>query len=85
MCNHPETLSQWAHEVSTHLPNLSRSQAMGLAMYSYATVVLRCCGLSVVSMFWAEWLKQKPNTVRQRLREQLFRAPVTVDCGLVGE
>lgn len=75
MCNHPESLSQWAREVSTQLPHLSRCQAMGLAMYSYATVILRCCGLSVVSTFWAELLEQKPNTVRQRLREKLYDAP----------
>jgi hypothetical protein len=48
---------------------------MGLAMYSYATVMLRCCGLSVVSTFLAELLGQPPNTVRQRLREKLYDAP----------
>ncbi len=75
MSNHPESLSQWASEVSKHLPHLSRCQAMGLAMYSYATVMLRCCGLSVVSTFLAELLEQPPNTVRQRLREKLYDAP----------
>lgn len=75
MCHHPESLSQWAGEVSKHLPHLSRCQALGLAMYSYGTVVLRCCGLSMLSTFWAELVDQKPNTVRQRLRETLYDAP----------
>jgi hypothetical protein len=44
-------------------------------MYSYATVILRCCGLSVVSTFLAEMLGQQSNTVRQRLRESLYDAP----------
>lgn len=75
MCNHPESLSQWAGEVSTHLPQLSRCQALVLALYSYGTVVVRCCGLSVLSTFLAELVGQKPNTVRQRLRETLYDAP----------
>lgn len=75
MCHHPESLSQWAGEVSKHMPHLSRGQALVLAMYSYGTVLLRCCGLSMISTFWAEVLEQKPNTVRQRLRETLYDAP----------
>jgi hypothetical protein len=74
MCHHPDSLSQWAYEVSTHLPGLTRCQAMVLAMYSYGTVILRCCGLSVISTFWAEVRGQSPNTLRQRLRESLYDA-----------
>lgn len=74
MCNHPESLSQWAREVSKHLPHLSRCQAMVLAMYSYGAVILRCCGLSVISTFLADLLGQSPQTLRQRLRESLYDA-----------
>lgn len=75
MCNHPESLSQWVGEVSKHLPHLSRCQALVLAMYSYGTVILRSCGLSMISTFLAELLEQKPTTVRQRLRETLYDGP----------
>jgi len=74
MSHHPTSLSQWEREVSTHLPQLSRSQARVLAMYSYATVVLRCCGMTTIAMFLANLQGGSWSTMRQRLREGLYDA-----------
>jgi hypothetical protein len=45
---------------------------MVLAMYSYGTVLLSNCGMSGVAYLWSELLRQRENTVRQRLREYLY-------------
>jgi hypothetical protein len=74
MSYHPPTLSQWVEEVSTHLPHLSKRQAMVLALYSYATVVLRNCGMTQISTFLGGVLGKKANTVRQQLRESVYEA-----------
>jgi hypothetical protein len=58
----------------THLPHLSKTQATGLALWSLGMVLARSCALTAVSAFLAEGLKQKENTVRQRLREWCYEA-----------
>lgn len=70
----PEELKQWAAEVSTHLPNLSRTQAFVLAMYSYGMAVMGRCGQTHIALFLAGMMSQKPSTVRQRLREWTYEA-----------
>lgn len=67
-------LSQWTREVSSHLGHLSRSQAGGLALYSYAVMLTQSCGLSQVAYFLGQLLGQRENTVRQRLREVCYEA-----------
>ncbi len=74
MSRHPEALSQWAREVSTYLPHLSKPQVMVLAMYSFGMVVLRSCGISSIAYFLAVMLGQEEATVRQRLRESTYDA-----------
>ncbi len=65
------TLDPWHATIMTHLPHLSKTQAAGLALWSLGMVLARSCALTAVSAFLAEGLKQKENTVRQRLREWL--------------
>jgi len=69
-----ETFDPWRSTIMTHLPHLSKSQAMGLALWSLGMVLVRSCALSAVSAFMAEGLRQKDNTVRQRLREWCYEA-----------
>lgn len=66
---HPEGLKQWIQEVSSHMGHLSKSEVMVLALYSFGMVLSRCCGLSTIVYFLGMLLEQKPNSLRQRLRE----------------
>ena len=68
------TFDPWRSTIMTHLPHLSKTQAMGLALWSLGMVLARWCALSAVSAFLAEGLRQKDNTVRQRLREWCYEA-----------
>lgn len=56
-------------EVSTQMPRLSQPQARVLALWSFSLVMCRTCSLSSCSLFLAELLTVKENTMRQRLRE----------------
>ena len=62
-------LSQWTATVSTQLPQLSRSQATVLALWSYGIVCTQCCGLTTVAAFLAALCAVREHTVRERLRE----------------
>src|SRR5579859_3126135 len=71
---YPRELLDWVEKVSSHLRHLSKSQAQVLSWYSLAVTLVQSSGLSQVSYFLAQWLGQKENTVRQRLRESLYDA-----------
>lgn len=66
-----EELRQWTRKVIAKMPHLSKSQAVILAMWSFGIVMTQSCGLTTVSVFLAELLGKKENTVRQQLREWL--------------
>jgi hypothetical protein len=68
------TFDSWRSTIMTHLPHLSKPQAIGLALWSLGMVLARSCALTAVSTFLAEGLQQKENTVRQRLREWCYEA-----------
>jgi len=65
---------QWTEVVTTHLPHLSKPQAAVLALWSLGMVLARSCALSAVSLFLAQGLERKSNTVRQQLREFCYEA-----------
>jgi hypothetical protein len=65
---------QWTEVVTSHMPHLSKSQAGGLALWSLGMVLARSCALTAVSLFLAEGLERKANTVRQQLREWCYEA-----------
>jgi hypothetical protein len=67
--SHPEKLKQWRAEVSTHMPHLSRTEAVVLALYSYGMAMTKRCGLTTIVTFMSMLLSDNPNSVRQRLRE----------------
>lgn len=71
---HPEGLKQWAQEVSIHLAHLSNPQAMTLALYSFAMVMTKCCGLTTIVTFLSLLLSESPQNLRQRLREWNYDA-----------
>jgi len=62
-------LCEWTEVVSSQLPNLSRSQARVLALYSYGLVIVQSCGLTRIAVFLGLRLGRKENSVRQQLRE----------------
>lgn len=76
---HPEELKQWAAELSKNLPQMSKSQAFVLSLYSFATTVLGFCGLESVSEFLGELYQSEPNNFRQRLRE--WYCPKAIKAG----
>jgi hypothetical protein len=55
-----------------HLPHLSKTQAVGLALYSLGMALVRSCGQTTIALLLAGMLAQKPSTVRQRLREWTY-------------
>jgi hypothetical protein len=65
---------QWTEVVTTHMPQLSKPQAAVLALWSLGMVLARSCAVSAVSLFLAQGLERKPNTVRQQLREWCYEA-----------
>ena len=65
---------QWTEVVTRHMPHLSKPQAAVLALWSLGMVLARSCALTAVSLFLAEGLERKANTVRQQLREWCYEA-----------
>jgi hypothetical protein len=74
MSNLP-AIESWIATVIKHMPQLSKPQAVVLALWSFGMMIARSCGLSSVSVVIATLLGQKENTVRQRLREWYWDAP----------
>jgi hypothetical protein len=60
--------------VSSHMPHLSKPEAMGLALWSYGIALTRTCGRRTVALLLAMLLGQKLGTVEQRLREWCYDA-----------
>lgn len=71
----PDALSEWTTTVSTNLPNLTKPQAVVLALWSFGIAFTRCCGRRTVATFLALLRKQKVDTVEQRLYEWCLDAP----------
>ena len=59
------SLAHWEAEVTTHMPHLERSVVRILAWYSFGMVIAQSCGGTTVSVFLAQLLDMKENTVRQ--------------------
>jgi hypothetical protein len=62
-------LKQWSCIVSRQMAHLSIPQAIGLATWSFGMVMTKSSSLTQVSRFVAAVNDEKPNTVRQRLKE----------------
>jgi hypothetical protein len=69
-----QAVYQWTEVVTTHMPHLSKPQAIVLALWSLGMVLARSCALTAVSLFLAQGLNRKANTVRQQLREFCYEA-----------
>ena len=67
----------WLQIVTTKLSHLSKPQAVVLAMWTFAMVMTGSCGLTTVSVFLATVMRQKENTVRQRLKESISYESMT--------
>ena len=62
-------LKQWNRIVSAHFPHLSLPQVTGLSLWSFGMVLTRSSSLNRVSEAIAYLNQERPNTVRQRLKE----------------
>jgi hypothetical protein len=62
-------LKAWNRIVSQQFHNLSISQVTGLSLWSFGIALTQSCSLSRVSKSIAELNEERPNTVRQRLKE----------------
>ena len=69
------SVDQWRTTIMQHLPQLSKSQATVLALWSLGMVLARSCALTAVSAIVAAVEGRKENTIRQRLREWYSEAP----------
>lgn len=68
MCRQ-EALSAWIAELESAFAHLSRPQVKVLAQYSLGMVLAGRCGLCSVSLVLSQWMGQKFNSVRERLRD----------------
>jgi hypothetical protein len=59
---------QWLMSIRTHLPHLSKPQAIVLALWSFGMGLARSCALTAVSTLLAAGLQRKDYTVRQQWR-----------------
>jgi hypothetical protein len=67
-------LKDWSCIVSQQMNHLSLPQVAGLATWSFGMVMTKSSSLSQVSNFIAKVNGEKPNTVRQRLKEWYLEA-----------
>lgn len=65
----PQAYQEWLKIVFKKMPHLTKSQAIGLAMWSFAIAITHSCGLSTVTVFLAQILTRKENNVREQLRQ----------------
>jgi len=72
--SYPEELDYWTKELSTEFPQLSRTQANVLALYSYGMAMTHHCGQTIVTTFLALLLRISAQNLRQRLREWNYEA-----------
>ena len=64
-----QQLKQWSIILSEHMPHLSIPQLQGLATWSFGMVMTNSSSVDRISEFIAILNEEKPNTVRQRLKE----------------
>jgi hypothetical protein len=67
--SHHTRLSSWNQQVSSAFAHLSKTQALGLALWSAGIALTGCCGLVQISALLAAVLEQRELSVLQRLRE----------------
>lgn len=73
--SHSPRLSTWNQQVSSAFAHLSKTQALGLALWSAGIALTGCCGLVQISALLAAVLEQRELSVLQRLREWYLDAP----------
>jgi hypothetical protein len=76
-CQKP--LYSWIEQVVTAFPQLSRPQAMVLALYSFGAILAQRCGLNSVAAVLTPLLDLGYSTIRSRLQE--FYQPASAKSG----
>lgn len=67
-------LDNWTNIITQHLTNLTKPQAVVLAMISLGMIAAQSCALSAISSKLAMSLKVKYDSIRQRTREFCYDA-----------
>jgi hypothetical protein len=70
-------IDQWRTPLMQHMPQLSKPQATGLALWSLGMVLARSCALTAVSAIVAAVEGRQEHTRRQRVRAWYDEAPAT--------
>ena len=70
-----QPLYQWSNRVASQFPELPRTTAFVLALWTFGMVLAHSCALTAVALHLAPLLGQAANTLRQRLREFYKPAP----------
>ena len=69
MVNSPQAYQEWLRVVINKMSHLSKSQAVGLALWSFAIAMTHSCGLSTVTVFLGQILSRTENNIREQLRQ----------------
>ncbi len=69
MVNSPQAYQEWLRVVINKMSHVSKSQAIGLAMWSLAIAMTHSCGLSTVTVFLGQILSRKENKIRKQLKQ----------------
>ena len=69
MVNSPQAYQEWLRVMINKMSHLSKSQAVGLAMWSFAIAMTHSCGLSTVTVFLGQILSRTENNIREQLRQ----------------
>ena len=62
-------LKEWIKTVAIHMPNLTQPEIKILAYWSFGVVIVRSCGLTMVTAIMAKLTGKKESNMRQCLRE----------------
>lgn len=69
MPNSPQAYQEWLKTVIKKMPHLTKSQAIGLGMWSFGIAMTHSCGLSTVTVFLSQVLEKKESNLREQLRQ----------------
>src|SRR5258706_12562582 len=69
-----EGLSPWTETVSSHMPHLTKAQAVVLALWRFGMVLAQSCGISSVVTVLAPIVGRNDDALRQQLRAWCYDA-----------
>src|SRR3954465_3637719 len=80
-----QAVARWAALLQQHFPSFSRSQAVGLALWSIGIVLAASASLHAVALALALWLPCKAVSILKRLQEWYLEAAAKKGHGSAGK